>query len=419
MVYSHCHFPHPMMLGADNSWLANSMDMDHSCSGHSGFGDMLSNGAQFGRMKLGGCGREISNPEEFVNHFNTEHRHSFANCMPFGLLSNQRKRFLPDLDIKLEQSPYSSIDISPSLTATRQSSSPHEPFPPTPQSLPLQRPGTSSRVQSTCHSRSSSTLPVAQGTHRCLWCSNEGSEPCGRVFADAEGLHSHVRDEHIKTMEKQGSDGFVCCWEGCRRDEGGKKGFPQRSKIERHMQTHIGRKPFQCEECGNRFSARQALEQHRLIHTNEKPLKCDWPGCGQTFRQQSALTMHKRTHTKEKPLSCPYCGKGFSESSNLSKHKRIHEGKGKFMCDRPGCEKSFHRKDQLRRHTVLHEQKEAALGGRRRSTISSFSTEESLDDGLDDAEGEAEMRDSKRQRTGSTIEVGETTPTAHMAEVAW
>lgn len=89
------------------------------------------------------------------------------------------------------------------------------------------------------------------------------------------------------------------------------------------------------------------------------------------------------------------------------------------MCDRPGCEKSFHRKDQLRRHTLLHEQKEAALGGRRRSTISSLSTEEGLDNSFEDAEGEAETRDSKRQRTGSTIEVEGTTPMAHMSEVAW
>jgi uncharacterized Zn-finger protein len=129
--------------------------------------------------------------------------------------------------------------------------------------------------------------------------------------------------------------------------------------------------------------------------------------------------MHKRTHTKEKPLSCPYCGKGFSESSNLSKHKRIHEGKGKFMCDRPGCEKSFHRKDQLRRHTLLHEQKEAALGGRRLSTMSSLSTEEGLDDSFEDAEGETETRDAKRQRTGSTIGTEETNPMAHISEVAW
>lgn len=59
-----------------------------------------------------------------------------------------------------------------------------------------------------------------------------------------------------------------------------------------NMKTNIQLgKPFQCQECGNRFSARQALEQHRLIHTNEKPLVCNWPGCDQTFRQQSALSM--------------------------------------------------------------------------------------------------------------------------------
>jgi uncharacterized Zn-finger protein len=49
-------------------------------------------------------------------------------------------------------------------------------------------------------------------------------------------------------------------------------------------------KPYECEECGQKFSAQQALTQHMLIHSNKKPLRCDFPDCGKTFRQQSALS---------------------------------------------------------------------------------------------------------------------------------
>jgi hypothetical protein len=78
---------------------------------------------------------------------------------------------------------------------------------------------------------------------RCLWRAAPGSPICGKTFHDPTVLYEHVVSVHIKTLAK-GANGFRCGWEHCPRESDGKDGFPQRSKIERHMQTHIGREFF-------------------------------------------------------------------------------------------------------------------------------------------------------------------------------
>lgn len=236
MIFGHCHFPHVFNTDSfGNSFTNISPFPAPDGNSYGGFNHAPHDRST--RTRWGDCGRQISNPHDFVNHFNAEHRDVFVNSM---LQADMTRRALPCLVTRPDHSPYSTNIISRALSATPHTSSPQEPFPPTPKSL-SQRPGTGSRLTSACHSRSSSAVQVTTGAHRCLWCNDESGEPCGRIFADAEDLHVHVSQDHIKTMEKRGPDGFVCCWENCKRDEGGKKGFPQRSKIERHMQTHIGR----------------------------------------------------------------------------------------------------------------------------------------------------------------------------------
>lgn len=76
----------------------------------------------------------------------------------------------------------------------------------------------------------------------CFWCDSLTGTSCGRLFANSEDLHEHVKEAHIRSLKK-GPDGFLCGWQTCDRRHGnGQKAFTQKSKIERHMQTHTGGK---------------------------------------------------------------------------------------------------------------------------------------------------------------------------------
>ncbi|KAH0434397.1 hypothetical protein CcaCcLH18_05326 [Colletotrichum camelliae] len=199
-------------------------------------------------------------------------------------------------------------------------------------------------------SRSLTVTPVTTDSDNgqsclCKWV--QDGQICGLRLPSDDALQKHCKEDHLGMMAKE-PKGFPCLWSTCPHGTR----FNQKSKLERHMQTHTGYKPVSCSICGAALSAKQSLAQHMRIHTGDKPWKCDWENCKQSFKQQSALTMHRRTHTGEKPLACEICGKKFGESSNLSKHRKTHNVKGQFACDI--CGKDFHRLDQMRRHMKVH-----------------------------------------------------------------
>ncbi|KAM0756057.1 hypothetical protein T439DRAFT_320745 [Meredithblackwellia eburnea MCA 4105] len=186
-------------------------------------------------------------------------------------------------------------------------------------------------------------LPSANGRHQCRW------KGCLLSFETSSELMNHLSVEHVGS----GKAGYVCLWEGCDRCEDG-KGFAQRQKVMRHLQTHTGDRPFVCDVCNKSFSEATTLTQHMRVHTNERPYKCTHPGCEKAFSLASALTIHLRTHTGDKPFRCPFpgCSSAFAESSNLSKHIRTHKGERGHECDE--CGKAFSRSDQLARHKKIH-----------------------------------------------------------------
>lgn len=230
-VFGHCHFPYPFLDGYTQ--IPDSMPMYPY--------DFVSTPFKTGiRTGSEECGAEILSPDEFIQHFNAEHRQELASVMSKKLGTGYS---LPSTV------PSSSSSANPfDMTLLSSQASLKEPSPMT----PLSNPHDSAEIERTGLSRrrSPSDISLTDATHgqtapdwenRCLWCDDIGSEVCGKTFADAGELFAHVNAVHIKQLSK-GPRGFRCGWENCRREDDGKDGFPQRSKIERHMQTHIERK---------------------------------------------------------------------------------------------------------------------------------------------------------------------------------
>ncbi|XP_072887760.1 zinc finger and BTB domain-containing protein 40 isoform X3 [Hemitrygon akajei] len=169
---------------------------------------------------------------------------------------------------------------------------------------------------------------------------------CGKGFSQANGLSMHLRSFH--NIE----DPYDC--QKCRMS------FPSLEDHKNHIQKIHPPEYNPCDVCGKNFSAPSLLERHMVTHVGGKPYNCEI--CDKAYQQLSGLWYHNRTrhpdvfaaqnHRSPKfaTLTCSACEKSFASITALNKHmKSDHSDIRMLECEE--CKETFASQALLHVHT--------------------------------------------------------------------
>ncbi|XP_062542587.1 uncharacterized protein LOC134210550 [Armigeres subalbatus] len=125
-----------------------------------------------------------------------------------------------------------------------------------------------------------------------------------------------------------------------------------------------------CDVCSKSFKRKEHLMQHLKSHVGLRPFKCDESGCSKSFSRKEHLMRHIVSHTGKKLFACPICRKYFSRKDNLNKHKKTHQennSSAPYRCTI--CSKHFYIKGQFLKHKQMHEMANEAQKSDKKSPV--------------------------------------------------
>ena len=165
---------------------------------------------------------------------------------------------------------------------------------------------------------------------------------CDRMFTREDTLQNHMRCLHSDERP------YKCSEEGCY------KAFASQSALIQHLKSHMGGKPYKCNECSASFALLNVYKQHMHDeHADTEALRCS--DCYRVFPDRDGLEQHKLL---EHRYECEICGKAFARLAYLEQHARVHEGSGLFNCKM--CNVGFDTEYSYKQHIRTHPTRSAA-----------------------------------------------------------
>jgi hypothetical protein len=186
------------------------------------------------------CGVETHNPDDFVNHYKQEHQwvsgfqQTLAESDYLSHLSYLQPKYDDPsspftLDMDQPDDPSPATPVSHKMMTAEAKNMPSSPYGNS--VISFSQPETPKSVES--------IMTIPDWDRTCFWRHHATGQECGKKFENSKEVQKHVVDEHVNELKKVNQQ-YHCGWRDCRRSDPTKQGFPQKSKLIRHLQAHVG-----------------------------------------------------------------------------------------------------------------------------------------------------------------------------------